>query len=404
MNQTFEFVRGLAILIGAVIAVGALIYWTCKKSEDPARMLFKWFLTSGVLAFMFLVVGPIVGGDNYAAAFVGVPLTAVCGLVLAIIWRHSLAGLVAQPFGAIYDGGSTPPVPVPFYSVARARQKQGQYSEAVLEIQKQLKRFPADVEGQFLLAQILAENLKDLPSAQQTIEHFCSQPGHSLKNVAFALYSMADWHLSVGHDREAARQCLERLIELCPNTEHALGAAQRIAHLANPESDLEPRKFVLKEAPRGLGLVPRKPPTTGEADDGHSRAADLVEHLQHHPLDCDVREQLAVIYADHFGRLDLAADQLEQMIEQPNQPARNVTRWLNLLADLQVRFGADLETVQGTLQRIVDRDPQLAAAELARNRIALLKLEIKGKEKSQAVKLGSYEQNIGLKPRSSNQL
>ena len=404
MNQSLEFVRGLVILLGAAIAVIAFIYWTCKKSEDPARMLFKWVLTSGVLAFMFLVVGPIVGGDNYAAAFVGVPLTAVCGIVLAIIWRHSLAGLVARPFGAIYDGGSTPPEPVPVYSVARARQKQGKYSEAVMEIRKQLNRFPTDVEGQFLLAQILAEDLKDLPAAQLAIEHFCTQPGHAPKNLAFALYSMADWYLSVGHDREAARQCLERLIELLPNSEHALGAAQRIAHLADPEFALEPRKFVVKEGPPGVGLARRSPPSTGAADDGSGHAAELVEHLKQHPLDSDVREQLAIIYADHFGRLDLATDQLVQMIEQPNQPSRNVVRWLNLLADLQARCGSDLETVQGTLQRIIDREPQLAAAELARNRIALLKLELRGKEKSQAVKLGSYEQNIGLKRSSPNQL
>jgi hypothetical protein len=49
------------------------------------------------------------------------------------------------------------------------------------------------------------------------------------------------------------------------------------------------------------------------------------------------------------------------------------------------------------LQRIVDRAPNLAAAELARHRLALLTLELKAKTTSQAVKLGSYEQNIGLK-------
>ena len=97
------------------------------------------------------------------------------------------------------------------------------------------------------------------------------------------------------------------------------------------------------------------------------------------------------------GRLELATDQLEQMIQQPNQPARLVVHWLNLLADLQVRHGADYETVKQTLQRIVDRDPNAAAAEIARHRLALLKLELKATEKKQAVKLGTYEQNIGLK-------
>ena len=97
------------------------------------------------------------------------------------------------------------------------------------------------------------------------------------------------------------------------------------------------------------------------------------------------------------------------MIQEPHQPARLVVHWLNLLADLQVRHGAGYETVRQTLQRIVDLDPHLAAAEIARHRLALLNLELKAREKSQAIKLGSYEQNIGLKqdvarPRSTCRL
>jgi len=34
---------------------------------------------------------------------------------------------------------------------------------------------------------------------------------------------------------------------------------------------------------------------------------------------------------------------------------------------------------------------------LRRNRLALLKLEMKGKQKTEPVKMGTYEQNIGLK-------
>jgi hypothetical protein len=85
------------------------------------------------------------------------------------------------------------------------------------------------------------------------------------------------------------------------------------------------------------------------------------------------------------------------MIQQPNQPARLVAHWLNVLADLQIRSGADYETVRQTLQRIVDRDPKVAAANIARNRQALLKLEMKGTAGKEVIKLGTYEQNIGLK-------
>ena len=74
-----------------------------------------------------------------------------------------------------------------------------------------------------------------------------------------------------------------------------------------------------------------------------------------------------------------------------------VVHWLNLLADLQVQEGADLETIHETVQRIVDLYPDAAAAETARRRINGLKLERKGQENTASVPMGVYEQNIGLK-------
>jgi hypothetical protein len=88
---------------------------------------------------------------------------------------------------------------------------------------------------------------------------------------------------------------------------------------------------------------------------------------------------------------------LEQLISHPNQPTARVVHWLNLLADLQVASGADLETVRATLERIIDLYPDSAPASMAQNRLAHLKLEFRKREVSQTVKLGSYEQDIGLK-------
>lgn len=349
---------------------------------------------------MVKYVAPLVGQGGYAGAFAGIPLTAACGLVLAIIWRHSIAALVAKPFTSLYDGGDTPPDPVPTYSTARARQKQGRFQEAVAEIRAQLLRFPTDVEGQLLLAEVQAEGLKDLESAEQTILTFCAQPGHAQKNLAFALYSMADWHLKIAHDSQAARRCLQRIVDHLPDTEFSLGAAQRIAHLASPELRFrlqDPKKFVVPDGVRQVGLRQDQQPVKPPEEDPAQLAADYVRHLERHPLDSDAREKLAVLYADHYHRLDLAADQLEQLITQPNQPGRLVVHWLNLLADLQVRCGVDIETVRATLQRIIDRDPALAAAEVTRRRMELLKLEFKALEVNQDVKMGTYEQNIGLK-------
>src|SRR5207249_9043668 len=87
----------------------------------------------------------------------------------------------------------------------------------------------------------------------------------------------------------------------------------------------------------------------------------------------------------------LAIDQLEQLIALPHQPRKEVARWLNVIADLQIRHGADYDEVRRTLQRVLDRFPDLAAGRLEQRRIEHLRLEFKGKEKSQVVKLGSYE-------------
>ena len=399
-DRTYEIVRGTVLLAVALSAAGWCVFRCLKRTDDPARLIFKWVLTGGVVGCLIWVVGPMVAKGDHVAAFIGIPLTAVVGLALAIIWRQDLADLAARPFASLYDGGSQEPIPHPAYSVAQSKQKRGNYLEAIAGIRKQLDRFPTDVEGQLLIAQIQAEDLKDLPAAELTVERFCAQPGHAPQNIVFALYSLADWHLKITQDREAARRHLEKIVALFPESEFALGAAHRIAHLGSPEMLLAPherKKFTVTEGVQNLGLRRDQEHLKPAEPDPEKVAADCVKHLEQHPLDTEAREKLAVIYADHYGRLDLAAGELEQMIGQPNQPARLIVHWLNLLADLQIRGGAGFQAVQQTLQRIVDRNPEVAAAEIARHRLALLKLEMKGKDKSQAVKLGSYEQNIGLK-------
>jgi tetratricopeptide (TPR) repeat protein len=398
-NHAGAIVRGILTFALIIGAVGFVVVRSVLKAEDPARMILKWLVTLGVAVFMIWVAIPALLQDGYAALH-GLSLVLICAVVMVATWRHNIASLVADPIGALYDGGTTPPDPHPAYSVALARQKQGRYLEAIAEIRKQLDRFPTDIEGQLLLAQIQAEDLKDLPAAEITIQHFCEQPGHAPQNIVFALYSLADWHRKIGQDLEAARRDLERVIALLPDSEFSLGAAHRIAHLGGPKMLLPPHereKFIVAEGAQNLGLLHSQAHLRPVEPDPAQVAADYVKHLEQHPLDTEAREKLAVIYADHYKRLDLATDQLEQLIQEPHQPAKLVVHWLNLLADLQVRSGTDYETIRQTLQRIVDRDPNFAGAEIARHRLALLKLELKAKEKSQAVKLGSYEQNIGLK-------
>ncbi|HCU52948.1 MAG TPA: hypothetical protein DIC36_01225, partial [Gammaproteobacteria bacterium] len=137
---------------------------------------------------------------------------------------------------------------------------------------------------------------------------------------------------------------------------------------------------------------------------GAELAGKYVKHRQEFPHDTEIREKLAELYGEHFKRRDLAVDQLEQLIQYPNQPQRQVVKWLNMLADFQVKFGGTYDAARAALQRIIDLNPQAGAANVAQNRIELLTREFKGQKKSQPVTLGSYEDDLGLKGKLPHQL
>jgi lipoprotein NlpI len=114
-------------------------------------------------------------------------------------------------------------------------------------------------------------------------------------------------------------------------------------------------------------------------------------------MDMEAREKLAILYAEHYQRIDLAADQFEQIIAQPGQPMKQVVHYLNLLADMHIRQAGDFDAAKRALERIIELYPKYAPAENARQRIAHLRFEMKVQEKQEGIKLGTYEQNIGLK-------
>jgi tetratricopeptide (TPR) repeat protein len=371
-----------------------------KRSEDPGELILKWLLSAVIIGAMIHFIVPMMRQGGYTAAFGGVPATAVGGLFLAILWRRSMASLVANPIGNLYDGGPAPPEPKPAYSIALAQRKRGYYNEAAALVQQELEKFPSDLEGHLLLADIQAEDLHDLPAATVTIERLCGQADHAPRNIALALNILADWHLKFNHDRDAARETLRRIIDLLPDTEMSVLAAQRIGSLSSGEHLLlqhDRKKYEVVEGVKNLGLLDPKFHPKPADDDAARQAAELVKHLQSHPLDAEAREKLALIYANHYKRMDLATDQFEQLITCPNQPQKRVVHWLNALADLQIRNGANYDTVRATVQRIIDLFPNSAIAGVAASRITHLRLELKGQQQSQSVKMGTYEQDIGLK-------
>jgi hypothetical protein len=407
MNGILHIAVNIFFLLVIVGFMGWVMFRCLKRSEDHAKLIFKWLFTGAVLWFEFTVAMPLVARGGFDAIF-GLIVALLLGLAMAITWRHSIADLIANPIASLYDGGREEIEPKPYYSVAISKRKLNRPFEAIASIREQLAKFPNDFEGVSLLASIQAEDTKDLPGAEITFNHFCERPEAPPKQVAAAWTQMADWHLKIAQDADSARTILEKIIARFPETQLALQAAQRIAHLGGTEKILlsahDRQAMAVPEGVKNIGLLDSTEFLRPAETDPKQLAGEFVKHLAQHPLDTEVREKLAIIYARHYQRLDLAALELAQMINEPNQPPKRVAHWLNLLADLQIHGGADYETVRETLEKIVERFPGLPVADLAQSRLNLLKLEIKGQKETPNKTLGVYEQNIGLKYGSPRQL
>ena len=404
MTWSFQKI-GETVLQGlAVIAIiWFLILWF-QRIHDRKALLIRLAFTAVISVATYFVVTRLFAQLGYGM-IAGLFLLVAIGWLLAFIWVPAVTGFIGRLFGSLYDGGDMEVEAKPFYSVFQTKKLKGKYFEALTEVRRQLDKFPTDFEGQILLAELQAENLNDLPGADVTIQRLCAQPGHSPQNFSFALNRLADWHLSITKDRETARQVLEKIMELMPDTEMSLRAAQKIARLADTDMLLAPhdrQTIEVKKGVRNLGLHRGEDGRLKAPEiDQEKVAAEYVAHLVQHPNDSHAREKLAVLYAAHYHRLDLAMDQLEQLIQQPNHATKQLAHWLNLMADLQVQEGADEDSVRATLQRIIDQFPGTGAAEIARRRLDHLKLAMKQQTKPRDIQLGTYEQNIGLKSAAS---
>ena len=395
----------LAIILGGG---GWIFLRTLKKSEDPPKLVFKIIFSSVLVAAEVFFVRGMIGRLSEGAGLGNTPLAlamtgsiAIVGIILSIVWTPQISGFILSPLTNLLDGGSERPDDKPFYSIAKAKRGKGDYPAAIAEARKQLERFPTDFEGIMLIASIQAENQNDLASAENTLNKFCDLPKSPEKQVAAAWTALADWYLKIGVDVDSARASLHKIIARYPETELALKAEQRLAHLNDTE------KMLMEKHDRPRIAVPKGVHNVGLRDSSEllkpkeiepgKLAAAYVKQLESHPHDSETREKLATIYARDFQRLDLATMELSQLINEPRHSPKQITNWLNMLANYQFELGADQATVRATLEQIIERFPDLPLAETTKRRLVRLEGDFKGKEKTPGVKLGVYEQNIGLK-------
>ncbi len=351
--------------IAGVGAISWFIWWRWQRSEADLGSFAARGVATGVIVFGMLrhVVPLALSG----MAFVGVPLLAGCLIILAILWRHEIAGIFADPIGDIFDGGQEEIEAKPFYSAAEAKRMAGNIGGAIADVRAELEKFPEDYDGRMRLAALLAEHSEDLPGALAVIEDALQLKELSPGQISYALNTAADWQLKFARDADAARLALERITTLAPGSEAALHAQQRLTNLATPEmlareDNRQPIK--IPEFDRKLGLRRRKP-VAPEKLDINAEERRLRDRLAKNANDWTAREEIARLYAEQFEFYERALQELEILISTPGQPQREVVRWLHQKADWQVKYFNDVAAGRATLKRIQDLYPNSAVAHRA---------------------------------------
>jgi len=365
--KILEWMAGLA-------ALGWFCWWRLQRSQSSTRAIVTKSLITGVLVFaMVRHVAPL--ALSGIGAIVGVPLLAAMLVILAILWRHEITGIFADPLGDMIDGGKEQIEPQPHYAHVEAKRMAGDYAGAVTAVRAELEKFPHDFDGHMRLAALLAEHLKDLPGALGVIEDTLQLPALAPNQIAYTLNTAADWHLQFARDTESARLAIERITTLLPGTTAALHAQQRLANFTTPEMlarEDERQPIVMPEFERKLGLK-RKTHVVPDKPDINAAERRLRERLTKNPNDWVAREELARLYVEEFEFHDRGLQELELLISAPGQPQREVVRWLHQKASWQAKFCNDATAGKATLKRIQELYPNSAAAERAA--VAMLHLQ-----------------------------
>jgi outer membrane protein assembly factor BamD (BamD/ComL family) len=382
------------IVLPALCVLGYRAY---EHSESRGPLLVKWIISALLIVLIRFIT------------YLNVPFTPILIIlpagILGVMWAPCIGAFVSRPLTGAIDGGGEEVEPKPFYFIAEAHRRKGLFEEAIAELRKQLEKFPGDVEGMMRLATLQAEDMHDLPGAEATIAELLQQPGLPSNAAVAALQTLADWQLQIGRNAAAARASLERVVQMFPNSSFAHAAEQRLAHLAGVEKTRQFREQTVFKVPAGerdIGLRPAaKPAQDSMRAEADARAAEYVRQLEEHPNDTETRERLALLYAEQFQRVDLAADQLEQLTTFPNETPAHIARWLDLLATVHVRYGRNLEAAEGALRRIMERFPNTALASRAEGRLTMLPIELKAGQATVFKPLGVYEKDLGLKAGST---
>ena len=293
MGRILEIALNIFLVLFGLGLAGWVFIRVLKRSEDPARIVFKIIWSAGVVIGLFYYIRSMtkhLGGGMTAdlgTALMIAGLVVTGGIILSITWTPQISEFLFSPLTSLFDGGTEPPEPKPFYSIALAKRKLNRPLEAIADVREQLAKFPNDFEGISLLASIQAEDTKDLPGAEITFNHFCDWPEAPPRQVAAAWTQMADWHLKIAQDVDSARASLEKIIAKFPGSAVSSGGG------ATPRASGRHGEILLAAHDRQALVVPEGVKNIGLLDSSHFYdrkkplrkywRRNMWKHLEQHP-------------------------------------------------------------------------------------------------------------------------
>ena len=392
----------LPIIAIGLVFLGCGIFLAHRMSKrDDGQMLEprdRVIVTLAIVALLAAAGKTLAGGGAAAAAF-GLVIVIPAGVILAFIWLPAAVESLLSGLTGAMTGGNQQVEAKPFFYRALAKRRQGKFLEALAEIDTELLKFPGNLEGLLLKAEIQSDDLKNQAAATGLLEEIIQTPDRPRQERLAGQFRLAELQLHRIRDIPAGRTVLEQILEENPDTEAAHTARQHLAHLPGADADalMGRKKLVVVHHETSLGLTEDLGASALPQENWTERAQEWVTHLDAHPNDWEAREKLATIYADQFQRIPLAIDQVRLLIDQPGQPAKRIVGWLNRIADLELRAQTGVEAARAALEEIRSRYPESPWSDQAALRLATLGRAERSHTPTPTLKLGVYEQNIGLK-------
>jgi len=273
------------------------------------------------------------------------------------------------------------------------------WRKEIEELKKYLSEHPFDWDAREKLASLYSINCHDVKSAVRELDFLLEQDGQPKKKIVQWLNMKADFFVR-DRDLERAKEALNSIVELYPETSPAYLAEKRIALLKSElkreknkvykvrksdETDLKqvktPFNIPTKVSTLASSLQKKDPAVLKNEEkkvdfDWIEEMQQLDRHLMDHPTNWEARERLASIYAYEMGETEAAIQQIEILLAQSKNKSTQIARWLNMEADFYV-FAKDEVSAKKALQRIAELDPLNPAIFAAEKRIACLKNEIR---------------------------